>query len=107
MSVLEETIVCQTRGTSRVASFSALAIGLLVWSVYWGIRVEKRLSGRLVSLARNDGTRGAAVAFGIQVSALGGFLSLWLLGTVFGRLSGIRVGWRSWWYRPRWSTVRS
>jgi hypothetical protein len=39
-------------------------------------------------LARNDGVRGAAVAFGIQVSALSGFLLVWLLGTVFGSIVG-------------------
>jgi hypothetical protein len=80
-SLLQQTIACQTRSVSRVAWFSALVIGLLVWSVYWGIRIEKRLSGQLVSLARNKRGRGAAVAFGIQASALSGFLLLWLVGS--------------------------
>jgi hypothetical protein len=73
---------------SRVASFAAVAIGLLVWSVYWGIRIEKRLSGRLVSLARNSRGRGVAVGFGLQASALGGFLLLWLIGRVIGSVGG-------------------
>jgi hypothetical protein len=87
-SLLVQTIVCKTRGVSRVAWFSALAIGLLVWSVYWGIRMEKRLSGRLVSLARNNSRRGAAIAFGFQAGALGGFLLVWLLGTLIGSFAG-------------------
>ena len=92
-SLLQQTIVCQTRGVSTVAWFSALAIGLLVWSVYWGIRIEKRLSGRLVSLARNNSRLGAAVAAGIQASALGGFMLLWLLGSLIGSIAGdIGVG---------------
>lgn len=81
-------IVCQTRDMSRVASFSAVAIGLLVWSVYWGIRIEKRLSGQLASLARNNRGRAAAVGFGVQASALGGFLLLWLLSSVIGSTAG-------------------
>jgi hypothetical protein len=80
---------------SRVAWFSALVLGLLVWSVYWGIRIEKRLSGQLVSLARNKRGRGAAVAFGIQASALSGFLLLWLVGSLIGSIAG----------DPRWTAV--
>ncbi|HEU4540971.1 MAG TPA: hypothetical protein VFR23_07565 [Jiangellaceae bacterium] len=81
-------IGCQTEDVSRLGWFSAVAIGLLVWSVYWGIRIEKRLAGQLVSLARNNSWRGAAIAFGVHASALGGFLLLWLLGSLIGSIAG-------------------
>ena len=73
---------------SGVVLFSAVAIGLLGWSVFWAIRTEKRLSLWFVSSARKNSWRGAAVAFCVHTSALAGFLLLWLLGNLVSSSAG-------------------
>jgi len=72
-------------------------VGLVVWSAFWGAKLERGLSDRLVAAARGSSGRAAAVAFGLQASALAGFLLLWLIGAAIGyalddpRLAAITV----------------
>lgn len=60
--------------------FVSCLVGLVIWSVFWGVKLERPLSDRLVSAARGSSGRAAAVAFGVQAGALTGFLLAWLLG---------------------------
>lgn len=66
------------------ARFFIGLIGLVAWSVLWAIPLERRLSRWLVSASRQDPKRGAAIASGLQASALAGFLMLWLIGGLIG-----------------------